>query len=435
MHFDLDAMAMTPPFVMEAYTPPEALWRLVEENVAPGEQQEIRDILGNSMVEQSLELRNEVEALLDIWSEYRQETESLAPSVPVLPEPPLLRKSLKGQIRILVESLKERAKESGRDSGLSLSRQSSNDILEYALDDSPRDCSSAGSLRRPSTAMSSRDGRDTPMRMTPSSDGDELSATSTMSDRVDSVKDQLNVLKIDEVVQELRSALEDEVSQLLRDISFLQTCLEDESDYRGQSRMAIHPQEPSLQELRAEKQALEKQLEEVSSFGTINLINAIKPKSSVLSSPTKKLPSPLVPSGRSPTNIRPSPPPSASSKVRQGPFKVPHPGGRVRPSEGSTAMKNGKRPSSGGDDKSTQRTSTIKTGASNKSVAKSRISTSSVNHQSSTITLPQSSKASASPPPQQLIPSPPSSARPPLGRPSSAQRFRTRVLDSRQGGS
>ena len=60
MHFDLDAMAMTPPFVMEAYTPPEALWRLVEENVAPGEQQEIRDILGNSMVEQSLELRNEV---------------------------------------------------------------------------------------------------------------------------------------------------------------------------------------------------------------------------------------------------------------------------------------------------------------------------------------------------------------------------------------
>ena len=40
-------------------------------------------------------------------------------------------------------------------------------------------------------------------------------------------------------------------------------------------------------ELRAEKQALEKQLEEVSSFGTINIINSIKPKSSVLSSPTK----------------------------------------------------------------------------------------------------------------------------------------------------
>ena len=45
---------------MEAYVPPESLWRLVEENVAPGERQEIRDALGDSLVEQSLELRTEV---------------------------------------------------------------------------------------------------------------------------------------------------------------------------------------------------------------------------------------------------------------------------------------------------------------------------------------------------------------------------------------
>ena len=55
-----------------------------------------------------------VEALLEIWRDYRQETEAVAPPAKVLPEPPLLRKSLKGQIRILVESLKDRAKEEGR---------------------------------------------------------------------------------------------------------------------------------------------------------------------------------------------------------------------------------------------------------------------------------------------------------------------------------
>lgn len=42
------------------YEPPAALWELVEKNVPLHEREEIRKMLGESLVEQSLELHQEV---------------------------------------------------------------------------------------------------------------------------------------------------------------------------------------------------------------------------------------------------------------------------------------------------------------------------------------------------------------------------------------
>ena len=53
-------MADTPPFDLCAYEPPVSLWGLVERYVHLHEREEIKTVLGASLVEQSLELHDEV---------------------------------------------------------------------------------------------------------------------------------------------------------------------------------------------------------------------------------------------------------------------------------------------------------------------------------------------------------------------------------------
>lgn len=56
----------------------------------------------------------QVSTLLDIWRDYRDDIEAELPMAPVLPEPPMVRESLCNHIRLLLESLKDKAKEEGR---------------------------------------------------------------------------------------------------------------------------------------------------------------------------------------------------------------------------------------------------------------------------------------------------------------------------------
>ena len=48
------------PFDLQAYEPPLSLWNLVEQHVSPYEQTEIKNMLGESLVDQTLELHGEV---------------------------------------------------------------------------------------------------------------------------------------------------------------------------------------------------------------------------------------------------------------------------------------------------------------------------------------------------------------------------------------
>lgn len=45
---------------LQAYTPPLSLWGLVEQHVPLSEQEEVKDMLGSHIVDQSLELHSEV---------------------------------------------------------------------------------------------------------------------------------------------------------------------------------------------------------------------------------------------------------------------------------------------------------------------------------------------------------------------------------------
>lgn len=242
----------SPPFDLQAYQPPISLWKLVKQYVPEHEREEIKNMLGESLIDQSLELHEEIETLLDIWRDYREETAHVKP-VSQLPEPPGLRDRLVQEIQFFVDSVKEKAKHQGVNADKILSRHNS-DILDYALDTQRPDSA------RPSSRLTARgnDGRETPMICSPTC-SDRTSEASILSEEVEAMNEKLNVLKFDEVVSHLRCTLEEEVEMLLRDISFLQNCLDDEATFRAESSGTL-TREPTLTELKEERSTLEKEL-------------------------------------------------------------------------------------------------------------------------------------------------------------------------------
>ncbi|XP_032217806.1 coiled-coil domain-containing protein 24 isoform X1 [Nematostella vectensis] len=240
-----------------------SLWKLIEEFVAKSERPEIKEVLGEDLVEETVELHNEATSLLEIWREYHEETDREEREVALnrhlsrLPEPPLIRENLKKEIMMFVGMLQQRAEEEGRQSSSVLSKKD-NEIVDYVMERpeaTVKRCRSASS--RPSTAASSQDGRQTPMRATPSSEGSRC--TSSLSDHLESMNDKLNALEIDRITDHLRSLLLEEKQRLSDDISFLQECLVEESDYRQQVMASPDP-EPSIKELRELGTRLEKEL-------------------------------------------------------------------------------------------------------------------------------------------------------------------------------
>ncbi|XP_071119821.1 coiled-coil domain-containing protein 24-like isoform X2 [Haliotis cracherodii] len=182
----------------QGYQPPLSLWQLVEELVSSHEQEEIKRILGESLIDQSIELHEEVSTLMSIWHDYKMETRQSEPPKP-LPEPPQQRERLIQEISFFVANVKDKAKSTG--------------IIPF------------------------QDLGEEMLRM----------------------RNKLNYLQLDDVVQHLRLSLQDEIEQLLQDITFLQHQIDDEVSIRMTGRPTI-AKEPTLTELKEERAALEKEL-------------------------------------------------------------------------------------------------------------------------------------------------------------------------------
>lgn len=60
------------------YSPPLSLWKLVEQFVDEHEREEVKSMLGVGMVEEILELHNELQAFLEIWREFRQQSTTVS---------------------------------------------------------------------------------------------------------------------------------------------------------------------------------------------------------------------------------------------------------------------------------------------------------------------------------------------------------------------
>ncbi|XP_052256460.1 uncharacterized protein LOC127861822 [Dreissena polymorpha] len=231
-------MTDSPPFDLQAYQPPISLWQLVQQYTPQHEREEIKNMMGESLIDQSIELHEEIDTLLEIWRDYRAETTNVKP-VSKLAEPRGMRDRLIQEIQFFVGSVKEKAKSEGVNADKLLSRHNT-EVLDYALD-TYRPESVRPSSRQAALGL---DGRETPMICSPTC-SDRTSEASILSEEVEAMNEKLNILKLDEVLNHLRSTLEEEVETLLKDIRFLQNCLDDEATFRAESVGTI-TREPTL---------------------------------------------------------------------------------------------------------------------------------------------------------------------------------------------
>lgn len=97
----------------EPYQPPDSLWQFIKSLANEKELDVIKSVIGESLVETSIDLHNEIDSLLEIWRDYRNETlvtldKLRRDRVSVkLAEPANVRDTLKKEIGLYVKQLRE----------------------------------------------------------------------------------------------------------------------------------------------------------------------------------------------------------------------------------------------------------------------------------------------------------------------------------------
>ncbi|XP_078417099.1 coiled-coil domain-containing protein 24 isoform X3 [Cetorhinus maximus] len=199
------------------YEQPSSLWKLIEECVSSSERNEIREILGATAVDFSLDLHAEVATLSEIWRLMRATRLTVFRSQvshAVLPEAPAIKDLLRQEIQLLLLNIQKKAHKEG-----------------------------------------------------------SLSALSNCKDNIDAIKDKINVRNIDEVVAHLQFILQEESNTLEKHIQFLQECIEEEHKYN--LNLTTQNAVPSIAELKDERKILERDLQMTPSI--LSMVQVHKP--------------------------------------------------------------------------------------------------------------------------------------------------------------
>lgn len=269
-----------------AYEPPESLWELIKQNANECELDDIKTAIGETLIDTSIDLHAEVNTLLDIWRDYREETmDNLNHIIRVnsgknlLPEPPDMRERLIKEIHFFVKQMREKSDSKAFCNQLTSNKHNLNVInyvlntvatspstfndesMNLMLNDNETSRLTPKPTQRPVSSMS-KTGLETPCMP---STYRALNNCSKMSTTLEVYENKLNTFHIDEVVGHLREILQEENETLLKDIDFLYECIDKESEYRLQSQQTV--KEPSLVELKEERKRLE---EDILEDGTSN---------------------------------------------------------------------------------------------------------------------------------------------------------------------
>ncbi|XP_074507749.1 coiled-coil domain-containing protein 24 [Sebastes fasciatus] len=232
----------------QLWCPGQSLWSLIAEHVTGSELPKIHTALGHSLVDMYTDVHTEAEMWYKMWQESQQGINSSRTGTPLprqqaspLADPPAIKELVRAEVKMLLQTLRERANREGRDSEELVFRYKP-ETVDYALghlDSCSRNFTNPGDTDDGSRRSS------------------HCSVQPIAEDEIEAMRDKLNVSDIDQVVDRLRSVLMEECEALSRLMKHFkgnikQKCL---------SQCEFDKSEPTLAELRELRGAIQMDLE------------------------------------------------------------------------------------------------------------------------------------------------------------------------------
>ncbi|XP_038575298.1 coiled-coil domain-containing protein 24 [Micropterus salmoides] len=239
------AIHMQSPDGNQLWSPGQSLWNLIAEHVHRSELPKIRTALGPSLVDMYTEVHSEAEMWHKMCQESQRGNNSSRAGTPLprqqgspLADPPAVKEMVRAEVKMLLQTLRERASRGGRDDDELLFWYKP-ETVDYALghlDSCYRNCTNYKDIHN---------GR-------PSS---HCSVQSNAEDEIESMSDKLNVADIDQVVDRLKSVLMEECEALNRLVMHFK------GNIKQKCQRQFEKSEPSLAELRELRGAVQMDLE------------------------------------------------------------------------------------------------------------------------------------------------------------------------------
>ncbi|CAG5896561.1 unnamed protein product [Menidia menidia] len=295
----------------QLWCPGQSLWSLIAEHVSESELLKIRSALGCHLVDMYTEAYTEAEMWHMMWqgSQPDGNPSSRPKSLFIcgqgvrLADPPAVKELVRAEVKMLLQTLKERASREGRDVEELLSHYKIQTI-NYTLGHQDICYSNCGNPKENGN---------------PSRPSSRCSVQSTAEEEIGEIRDKLNVNEIHRVVSHLRFILLEECEALAAIIKNLKGNVKEK--YQSDSEKS----EPSLSELRELRGAIQLELELLpSSFAASTLLTGKGQKNKFRLSerqrPDTLLPLPLTSISRSPPLSQRVPRPPCG----QPPDNLPH---------------------------------------------------------------------------------------------------------------
>nr|XP_057922133.1 coiled-coil domain-containing protein 24 [Doryrhamphus excisus]XP_057922134.1 coiled-coil domain-containing protein 24 [Doryrhamphus excisus] len=221
--------------------PGQSLWSLIVEHVPRSEMPKIHTTLGHSLVDTYTELHAEAVMWYKIWQDRKQgglfgdkAGGPLARPRGPLADPPVIKELVRAEVKMLLENLQEKFLREGRHDKEFLSRYNAKTV-NFALGRLDISTEPKNEIR-----LSSR-----------------CSIHSHVEEEIEAVKDKLNIIDINKVVEHIKCILVEECAVLKSYVKYIQEMIKKDCRRYGEDKEP----EPTLADLKELRGAIQKDYE------------------------------------------------------------------------------------------------------------------------------------------------------------------------------